>query len=125
GFGSCSDDTFFFLAVLKKNQCRNALDSKSLRHGWVIVNVKFDDGRAARIFFGHGFDGRRERAAWRAPHGPEIHQHGTLRTKNVGLKRVVTSIFHMLTHELAPCSLSIFKICSETVFNYGNFSTSS
>src|SRR5437870_2287302 len=113
-FGGCTHHALFLPAVLKKNQRGNAFDSVALGHRRVIVNIQFHDGRGARVFLGHGFNRGRQRAAWLAPNGPEVHQNRTIRFQDISFKRAVTRLFHMLTHELGSLIyLTVFVLARD------------
>ncbi len=103
GLGHRADDLIGHLAVLEKDEVRDAAHAELGRRLLVIVNVHLDDLGLAVVLAGkfleHGGDG----PAGAAPGSPEIDEHGHVGIKDLRLERRIGN-FSQFAHFRSPAT---------------------
>jgi hypothetical protein len=87
--GRDTGDLVHQLAVLEHEHRRDAHDPVAAGDLAILIHVHLADPQAPLIFAGHLLEDRGRQAAGTAPGGPEIHQHGEIRSEHFGLKGIV------------------------------------
>src|SRR5215207_5190223 len=98
GLAAGADDALDLAAAVEEDERRDALDAEALRHLLVLVHVELDEAHAPLVLLRQRLEGRRERAARRAPLRPEVQHHGHVRLKHLALEARVVHGRNKLAH---------------------------
>src|SRR5215213_3096960 len=93
-------DALGLAPAVEEDERGDALDAVALRHALVLVNVELDELGLPLVALGQLLERGRERAAGRAPLGPEIQHHGHVRLQHLGLERRVGHLRNVLAHKI-------------------------
>jgi len=96
--GLGADQSDLRLSVFEQDQRRDAHHVEPPSHLEVVVDVQLPYLDLARLFLGDLFQNRGDHFARATPLGPEIHQHGDVRTFDMLVKGSVAQRHNLLAH---------------------------